>query len=185
MEGEGPTKGNKKHTGVVVYGDNMFETDVACCQFMGISVSQIEHLNHAIDEGLATLEPNISGEAFSRCRAVFNMPSPKPKQILNFYSWKNYRACAEDEHCFEEAIHLALTKPKYWFTFFPKFLYLVLFKRFHLLRGKDAKIPKESGHVLCIGNCCKELAEDEDAHFVQGCPPKPEDILKTIIQMKK
>lgn len=184
MEGEGPTTGQKKHTRAMVYGDDLFETDIACCNFMGVSPSQIQHLHYAIQEGLCTSEPEIKGEAFLRNRTSFEMPSPKPKQILNFYSWKNYHACAEDDHCFEKAIHLALVKPKYWFTFFPKFLYFVTFKRFHLLRGKKAKVPKDPGRILCIGNCSQDVADEIKAYFVPGCPPRPEDILKTISQMK-
>ncbi|MFC2141398.1 DUF362 domain-containing protein [Acidobacteriota bacterium] len=185
MEGEGPTQGRKKHTGVMAFGDNMFETDIACCHFMGQSPLEVEHLSHAITQGLFPSSPKVSGDAFSRLRTSFEMPSPKPKKVLNFYSWKNYNACAEDEHCFEEAIHLAMRQPRYWFTFFPKFMYLVLFKRFHLLRGKKATVPDMPGHVLCIGNCSRDTAEHCGAHFVPGCPPEPEDILKTVIRMKK
>jgi uncharacterized protein (DUF362 family) len=184
MEGEGPTQGRKKRTRVMVYGDDLFETDLACMHFMGASLSQVEHLRLAVEEGLARPEPMIKGEAFSRLRTTFQMPSAKPKQILNFYSWKNYRACAEDEHCFEEALHLALVKPRYWLTFFPKFFYLVLFRRLHLLRGKKAAIPGEPGYILCIGNCCEDVAKENGAFFVPGCPPQPEDILKAIIRMK-
>lgn len=184
MEGEGPTKGKQKHTRVIVYGDNMYETDVACCHFMGVSPSQIKYLRYAVEEGLGNYKPEIRGEAFALHRTLFEMPSPKPKQILNFYSWKNYRACAEDEHSFEEAIHLAMISPKYWFTFFPKFLYLVLFRRLDLLRGKKASIPEEAGHILCIGDCCRHVARENGAYFVPGCPPKPTDILETISNMK-
>lgn len=184
MEGEGPTKGTKKHTKVMVYGDNMFETDMACCRFMGVSPSDIKYLEYAINEKLITSDPIIKGDAFTTHRTSFEMPSSKPKKILNFYSWQNYRACAEDEHSFEEAIHLALIRPKYWFTFFPKFLYFIIFGRFHLLRGKEAKLPAAPGRILCIGNCCRETAEKNGAYFVPGCPPKPKDILKAIERMK-
>ena len=108
MEGEGPTKGTKKHTKVMVYGTDMSETDIACCHFMGVAPSQIRYLNYPINEGVVDAEPVIKGSAFSDRRTCFEMPRPIPKQILNFYSWKNYRACAQDEHSFEEAIHLAL-----------------------------------------------------------------------------
>jgi uncharacterized protein (DUF362 family) len=184
MEGEGPTKGSKKHTGVLVYGDDMLETDIACCKFMGVSSFEIRHLRCAAEQGLGRLEPEIIGEAFASLQTSFVMPSPKPKRILNFYSWKNYRACAEDEHSFEEAIHLALTTPKYWFTFFPKFIYFSLAGRFHLLRGKNAQFPDAPGRVLCIGECCRTVAEERKACFVPGCPPKPEDILRAIGRMK-
>jgi hypothetical protein len=184
MEGEGPTKGKKKHTKVMVYGDNMLEMDMACCQFMGLSPFRIEHLRCATEEGLGPPEPEIKGEAFAKLRTCFKAPSPKPKQVLNFYSWKNYRACAEDDHCFEEAIRLALLKPRYWFTFFPKFIYFILFKRLDLLRGKKAKIPEDPGRVLCLGDCCRDTARKSDAYHVPGCPPKPEDIIKTISRMK-
>jgi len=184
MEGEGPTKGTKKHTGAMVYGTDMLETDTACCYFMDVPPSSVEHLTHAVKENIGQQHPEIKGEAFARLKTAFVMPSPKPKQILSFYSWKNYHACAEDEHSFDKALHLAFRTPKYWFTFLPKFLYFVVFKKFHLLRGKHAKMPGEPGRVLCIGNCCKETADKNGAYFVPGCPPKPEDIIKTIQRMK-
>jgi len=184
MEGEGPTKGKKKVTKVMVYGENMIETDMACCHFMGVSPSKIEHLCNAVQERLGPNEAKVKGDAFVQRKTCFEMPSPKPKQILNFYSWKNYNACAEDEHSFDKAINLALRNPKYWFTFFPKFLYFVLFKRFDLLRGKNAKVPVNAGRILCLGNCCKDVANENSTYFVPGCPPKPEDILKTISRMK-
>ncbi len=183
MEGEGPTKGSKKHTGVLVYGDDMLETDIACCRFMGVSPYEIRHLKCAAEQGLGRTDPQIIGDAFESRRSSFAMPSPKPKRLLNFYSWKNYRACAEDEHSFEEAVHLALTTPQYWFTLL-KFLYFSLMGRFHLLRGKNAQFPNVPGRVLCIGECCRETAEGRDACFVPGCPPKPEDILRAIRRMK-
>jgi len=183
MEGEGPTKGKMKSTQVMVYGKDLFETDMACCQFMGVSPAQVPHLEHALQQGLCTSEPEITGEAFAGHRSVFEMPSPKPKQILNFYSWKNYRACAEDEHSFEKAVHLALVNPKYWFTFFPKFIYFILFKKFHLLRGKKAEVPHDAGRILCIGNCCRDVARENKTDFVPGCPPEPEDILKAVSRM--
>jgi uncharacterized protein (DUF362 family) len=184
MEGEGPTKGTPKRTNALVYGKDMLETDVACCYFMDVAPSGIEHLGYAKQANIGNYEPEIKGEAFAKLRTKFEMPSPMPKQILNFYSWKNYHACAEDEHSFDKALHLAYRTPKYWFTFLPKFLYFVVFNKFHLLRGKHAKMPGEPGRVLCIGNCCKETADKNGAYFVPGCPPKPEDIIKTIQRMK-
>jgi uncharacterized protein (DUF362 family) len=184
MEGEGPTTGEKKHTGLLVFGDDMLETDIACCRFMGVDPSQIRLMRYAIEQPIGRVEPEIIGEAFEALRTSFKMPSPKPKKILNFYSWKNYRACAEDEHSFEEAIHMALVNPRYWFTFFPKFLYFVVCGNFHLLRGKNAKYPDAPGRVLCIGECCRTAGQRPGAHFVPGCPPKPEDILKAVRRMK-
>jgi uncharacterized protein (DUF362 family) len=184
MEGEGPTQGKKKHTAVMVYGDDMVETDTACCQFMGVSPSSIRMLQSARNQEFGRREIEIKGEAFASRKTSFILPSPKPKKVLNFYSWKNYRACAENEHSFEEAIHLALRSPRYWFTFFPKFARFVLFGRFHLLRGKNADLPREPGRVLCVGDCCEEVARENDACFVAGCPPKPEDILEAVRRMK-
>ena len=86
MEGEGPTQGHRKRTKVLVYGDNPYETDLACCEFMGISPSQIKHLDHAVKEGLVQPESVVQGDAFQKNRVDFQLPSPKPKKILNFYS---------------------------------------------------------------------------------------------------
>jgi len=183
MEGEGPTKGKKRHTCVMAYGDDIFETDIACCRFMGVDPYRVEHLRYALEDGLVSPEPPVIGRAFDEHRTSFVLPSPGPKKIFRFYSWKNYRACAADEHAFEEAIHLALTTPRYWFKFFPKFAFLVLFRRLDLIRGRDAAIPSDAGRILCIGDCSWSVAERVGACHVPGCPPKPRDIIEAIIRM--
>ena len=50
--------------------------------------------------------------------------------------------------------------------------------------AEEPEVPEEPGRILCIGNCCEKVARENDAYFVPGCPPKPEDILEAVRRME-
>src|SRR5262245_61380358 len=116
MEGEGPTKGKPKATGVLALGTDIYETDFSCARFMGVDPMQVRHLAYAVERGHFSGTPDIMGEAFEARKTTFELPKHEPKKIFNFYGWKNHRACAECEHAVEHAFQLAARNPKYWFT---------------------------------------------------------------------
>ena len=189
MEGEGPTKGQPKHVGVLACGDDIYETDFACARFMGVDPTQVKHLAYVVERGLLSLPGGeaaalpVTGEAFEARRAVFDLPSDEPKKIFNFYGWKNDRACAECEHAVEHAFQLAVRNPRYWFTFMPKLAYLMLFDRVDLLRGREAKVPQGHGKLLLVGDCTQRLSEEYGVDYVKGCVPRPEDVIRRVMNM--
>lgn len=189
MEGEGPTKGRPKATGVLAAGDDIYETDFACARFMGVDPTKVAHLMYAVERGLLALPGGsaealpVTGEAFAARRATFELPGHEPKKILNFYGWKNHRACAECEHAVEHAYQLAAKNPRYWFTFFPKLAYLMMFDRVDLLRGREAEVPKGHGRLLLVGDCTRQLAEEYGVDYVKGCVPQPKDVIRRVLEM--
>jgi len=183
MEGEGPTKGKPKPTGVLALGTDIYETDFACARFMGVDPMQVRHLAYAVERGHFSGEVKVSGEAYESRKSVFELPDHEPKKLLNFYGWKNHRACAECEHAVEHAFHLGLVNPKYWFTFLPKLARLMLFDRIDLLRGRDAKIPEGHGKLLLVGDCTERLAQEYGVAHVPGCVPRPEAVIRRIMEM--
>ncbi len=189
MEGEGPTKGKPKKAGVLACGDDIYETDFACARFMGVDPTRVTHLAYAVERGLIELPGGdaaalpVTGEAFEARRSTFELPGNEPKKIMNFYGWKNHRACAECEHAVEHAYMLAIRNPRYWFTFIPKLAYLMLFDRVDLLRGREARIPEKHGRLLLVGDCTRRLAEEYGVGYVKGCVPKPEDVIRRVMQL--
>jgi uncharacterized protein (DUF362 family) len=189
MEGEGPTKGRPKSSGVFACGDDIYETDFACARFMGVDPTRVAHLAYAVERGLISLPGGdaaalpVTGEAFESRRSTFELPKDEPKKIFNFYGWKNHRACAECEHAVEHAYQLAARHPKYWFTFFPKLAYLMLFDRVDLLRGREAKVPEGHGRLLLVGDCTRRLAQEYGVDYVKGCVPRPEDVIRRVVEM--
>ncbi|HZI95018.1 MAG TPA: DUF362 domain-containing protein [Patescibacteria group bacterium] len=189
MEGEGPTQGTPKNSGVFVCGDDIYETDFACSRFMGVDPTQVTHLAYAVERGLIKLPGGdaaalpVTGEAFEARRSIFRLPKNEPKKIMNFYGWKNHRACAECEHAVEHAFALGMRNPKYWFTFLPKIAYLMMFDRVDLIRGREAKIPEKHGRLLLVGDCTQRLAEEYGVDYAKGCVPRPEEVIRRIVEM--
>lgn len=183
MEGEGPTKGTPKKAGVLVLGTDIYETDYACARFMGQDPTRIRHLAYALERGHFNDPQAVTGEAYVNRRTDFEIPDHAPKKLLNFYGWKNDRACAECEHVVEHAFKLGVSNPRYWFTFIPKVARLMLFERIDLLRGRDAKIPREHGHLLMVGDCTERLALEYGVPHVPGCVPRPADVIRRVMEM--
>ena len=183
MEGEGPTKGIPKKAGVIVLGTDIYETDFACASFMGVDPMGVRHLAYAVERGHFHGRPEILGAAFEARKTTFELPRDEPKKILNLYGWKNHRACAECEHAVEHAFHLAARNPKYWFTFVPKMARLMLFERVDLLRGRDARVPRDHGRLLLVGDCTERLALEYGVPHVRGCVPRPEDVIRRVLEM--
>ncbi len=183
MEGEGPTKGKPKAVGVIALGTDIYETDFACSSFMGVEPMQVRHLAYAVERGHFGGQPRILGDAFESRRTVFELPKNEPKKIANFYGWKNHRACAECEHAMEHAFHLGLVNPRYWFTFLPKMARLMLFDRVDLIRGRDARVPAGHGKLLLVGDCTERLAAEYGVPHVRGCVPRPEDVIRRVMEM--
>ncbi len=183
MEGEGPTKGTPKAAGVLVLGTDIYETDYACARFMGQDPLKIRHLAYALERGHFADQGEVSGEAYQSRKTEFELPGTEPKKILNFYGWKNHRACAECEHVVEHAFKLGISHPKYWFTFIPKVARLMLFERIDLIRGRDAKIPEGHGHLLMVGDCTERLATEYGVPHVPGCVPRPADVIRRVMEM--
>jgi uncharacterized protein (DUF362 family) len=183
MEGEGPTKGKPKRCGVLALGTDIYETDFACARFMGVDPMQVRHLAYAVERGHFDGRPVILGDAFEARKSIFDLPKNEPKKIANFYGWKNHRACAECEHAVEHAFQLGIRNPKYWFTFVPKMARLMLFDRVDLIRGRDAVIPKGHGKLLLVGDCTERLADEYGVPNVRGCVPRPEDVIRRVMEM--
>jgi hypothetical protein len=150
---------------------------------MGQDPLKIRHLAYALERGHFDDPRRVSGEAFASRRTEFELPDPKPKKLLNFYGWKNHRACAECEHVVEHAFKLGISNPKYWFTFLPKAARLMLFDRIDLIRGRDAKIPAAHGHLLMVGDCTERLAMEYGVPHVPGCVPRPADVIRRVMEM--
>ncbi|HEY3175072.1 MAG TPA: DUF362 domain-containing protein [Candidatus Polarisedimenticolia bacterium] len=189
MEGEGPTKGKPKPAGVLAVGGDIYETDFACARFMGVDPMKVTHLAYAVERGHLALPAGgadglpVTGEAFAARRASFELPKGEPTKLMNFYGWKNHRACAECEHAVEHAFQLGMRNPKYWFTFLPKLAYLMMFDRVDLIRGREAKVPDNHGRLLLVGDCTQRLASEYGVDYVKGCVPRPEDVIRRIQQI--
>lgn len=184
MEGEGPVNGKKKQAGVMVYGTNPIETDCVCCHVMGIDPTDVVHLSYGAAQGLGNTNPQILGNDPQKMKMHFTRGDEASKQSLRYRSWRNIYVCSACEHAFENAMEFAIHHPKYWLSYVCKFGFFSLFTGFNLIRGRNAKVPDNSGRVLCLGDCTKQFADENHFSYVQGCPPNPEDTVKAFHKVR-
>ena len=184
IEGEGPLRGRRKKVGALVLGTNLLEVDMACCEIMGIEYEKVEHIKEGLEQNVGPEKPEITGINPEEVKTSFKRPDEKHGHILNVYSWRNPYACSMCIDSFSLAVKSAVSNPKYLLTFIPKFAYLAIFKRIDIIHGFHAKIPDEHGRIICLGDCTKKIAEENGFMYVKGCPPKTEDILEALKEVK-
>ena len=182
LEGDGPAMGGKiRQLDLVVAGKDALKVDNVCCKIMGIPPSEIKHIKLANEffgnnetetiKGLQICELNIN---------KFKRANERLKKIGKIYYWRNSSACTMCSESLYQAIKEMKEKPALFLEYGPHVFYHLLFKRLDFLAGKDAEIPSNCGDVCCIGNCLASLAEKNNLRLVEGCPPKPLEILKKL-----
>lgn len=191
MEGNGPILGKKKKAEVLLVGPDAVETDVVGCLVMKQDPREIEHIRQIIDDlGIGSWNYQTRGLSIDEVVTQFDPADLVLKKSFNFYLWRNHRACHLDDDSFSDALRIAKKTPKYWFTFLPKLAYYMIFKRLDVIRGRGMSMPDipPGGKIIMTGECVRDLIsnfEEVPANvvFVPGCPPKPEDIIRAIIEM--
>jgi uncharacterized protein (DUF362 family) len=177
VEGDGPLHGKVKKARVFAAGTNMLEVDCVVARLAGFDPMKIEHLRIAAEEGVGETEPEVMGDAPS---SSFEPANESFGRVANIYSWRDPTACSMCIDSFSAAVHLAVRRPGYWFTLVPKLAYWGVFGKLHIIQGKQARLPGQSGRVVCLGRCTRELAEREGLTHLRGCPPTPEDVAETL-----
>lgn len=177
LQGDGPLHGKRVSAGVLALGTNMLEIDSVVARLVGFDPMKIEHLRIAAELGHGSTEPEVFGSAPSR---RFQPANEEFGRVANIYSWRDPTACSMCIDSFTGAVHLAVRRPRYWFTLVPKLAYWGVFRRLHIIQGKAAKLPEQSGRVICLGQCTRELAEREGLTHLKGCPPSPEEVAELL-----
>jgi uncharacterized protein (DUF362 family) len=177
VEGDGPLNGKVVKSRVFAVGTNMLEVDSVAARLMGFDPVKIEHLRLAHELGVGDMDPEVKGAAPSR---KFEPANESFGRVANIYSWRDPTACSMCIDSFSGAAHLAVRKPKYWFTLVPKLAYWGVFRKLHIIQGKAARLPGEPGRVVCLGECTRGLAEREGLTHISGCPPTPEEVAETL-----
>jgi uncharacterized protein (DUF362 family) len=177
VEGDGPLHGKVVRSRVFAAGTNMLEVDAVAARLMGFDPREIEHLRLARELRVGSMDPEVIGSAPSR---KFEPANEVFGRVVNIYSWRDPTACSMCIDSFSGAVHLAIRKPKYWFTLVPKLAYWGVFGKLHIVQGKAARVPNQPGRVVCLGQCTKGLADCEALTHLPGCPPTPEEVAETL-----
>ena len=177
VEGDGPLNGRPVRARIFAVGTNMLEVDSTAARLMGFDPRRIKHLAIAEREGLGAMDPEVLGSAPSR---PFVPANEEFGRVVNIYSWRDCTACSMCIDSFSAGVKLAITDPRYWFRLVPKLAFWGVFRKLHVIQGRNAKVPTVPGRVICLGHCTKDLAEREGLTHVPGCPPSARDVADTL-----
>jgi uncharacterized protein (DUF362 family)/NAD-dependent dihydropyrimidine dehydrogenase PreA subunit len=84
MEGDGPSQGRPRETGLVLAADNAVALDVGACRVMGVDPSRVDHLRIAAERGLGPAGlADISVDGTLEEDRGFHLPSPFRVGIAN------------------------------------------------------------------------------------------------------
>jgi len=182
LEGDGPGGlGEAVKLNLLVAGYNHVEVDATCCRIMGIDPKEVEHIKKSSALKLGTLNPKIIGENIDNVKRNFKRAQLHYIKKLNVHLHCPITACSSCHMSIAHMKVMLMKKPWHWHKLF----FHGVLGRLDLVVGSDCKLPKKYGKVICIGNCAKNTAEKHNFPWVPGCPPKSENILKTLVGKKK
>ncbi len=177
VEGDGPLNGRPIHSHILAMGTNMLEVDATAARQAGFDPTKIKHLAIALEEGLGTMDPEVIGAAPV---VRFEPANEEFGRVMNIYSWRDCTACSMCIDSFSAGVKLAAHDPKYWFTLVPRLAFWGLVGSLHIVQGREAKLPRVPGRVICLGRCTAGLAEREGLLHIPGCPPSARDVAETL-----
>lgn len=173
LEGNGPGALGRevKNLNLVILGDDSWEVDSVAAAIMGIDLSAVEHLM-LVNRDIARIQKY--SEEIQKYKRGFKLPSDMYKFFNITYEWSGNTCsgCSSIMHTLKTE---AFRNPR----LFLKLAYYALFRGVYLITGTP-KGKKSSGNIVCIGDCGKKFALENNLKFIAGCPPKTEDVLKAI-----
>jgi len=184
MEGEGPLKGKRIKSRVLIIGDNALETDIVGSRIMGIKETEVEHLRYALNEGLGDLNPSVFGDDIALLIKPFKRANPEWGRILKVSSRRNPYACSMCVDSLREALNIAIKSPFYWknFIFLVKFAYYAIFKGINIVQGLNTTYIPSKGWTVCFGKCTRKVAQKYKFTYLPNCPPSAAEVLTNFFK---
>lgn len=159
---------------LIIAGQSLIEVDNVCVKIMGFNVNEIKHM-------IPMEKLEIKGLSLQNVKTKFLKP-PDHTIRLNTHLWfKN--ACSGCIIKVGSAIKQIPKHPKATLNF----LRYGVFTRLNIFAGPGHNISESEiqGKVVCVGDCTKEFAEENNFPFVSGCPPNENEILTVICSKHK
>jgi uncharacterized protein (DUF362 family) len=181
IEGDGPLlQGKRIKSHVCIIGEDIVSVDATCCRVMGIDPFSVLHINIASKIGVGEMEPEISGVQIEKVKRNFKLPNMEYFKMFKLFNIRTKQACSMCSDSLREAMRMTLSSPVLFIKYMPKWIYLILFKGVQFTAGAKPLVKEGKGKVICLGKCSKRFAEEYGYCLASGCPPSPEEILKSL-----
>lgn len=158
-------------TGVVIGGDNCGEIDATVCRLL--EIHEPEHLRIARDLGLFSPDFTVLGDDNAIQRVAPRPDSHESKTLGRLRLWSNPQACTGCRAVFFDAKADAML-PRNLRGKWKLAVHAV--RGAELVMGMNPRWRREHDTVICVGNCTRQLADDNGYAFIPGCPPSLQDL---------
>lgn len=182
IHGDGPlTSGELIKSNIIIVSEDIVSADAAACQVMGIDPYSVKHIKYASDLKAGDINPEVKGDDINKIKVKFKKANEVYMEFCKIKVWRNPYACTMCGDAVRSVIIKIIKNPKYWFTIAPKIIFYTFFKGIDFVMGLKAEFTEEAGRLaIYIGNCTKEARKSKNAVFLEGCPPKEQDMLKKL-----
>jgi uncharacterized protein (DUF362 family) len=165
-----------KKDNILVAGDNAYEVDATAIRLLNIQ--EPEYFRIAREIGIGRDEFELSGySAVPFAPGTYRVH--KYKEYFNVRLWSNPRACSMCRLTLYNVKNMPLKDIKYTYKMYLKLMKFIITGA-DFVFGSKVEFSARSKNVICIGNCTKKLAEDNEYTHVPGCPPTKEEMIKYL-----
>jgi uncharacterized protein (DUF362 family) len=173
QEGLGPVNGFPVEMNLLVAGRDLLAVDATCARIMGFQPTEVPLLARAAERGLGTLDAgriDVVGEPLETVRRRFMRAEEDPRAPLDGVTLLTDEACLGCQNSLYAALlqmELDGTRARAdGLTF----------------ATGQAALPDDLSpdELIAVGRCCPAWTH-ELAGFVPGCPPRSQDIFRTVL----
>lgn len=180
LEGNGPNSltARPKWMGLLVAGTDLIEVDNACLELMGVPEGLAAHVPR--------VTPRILGERVAAVSKRFKLPEMKHHMVKSGNIYFGLGGCSGCPESLSGGVR-EMFAPAALTHLPPRLVMLarVVAGPTFIYIGKHAKLASSGGQHICLGNCTRKFAEENDLPFIPGCPPPPEAIHKAFDEMRE
>lgn len=182
IQGDGPlTSGELVNANVLIASEDIVSADSAACRIMDIDPYSVKHIKYASDFKAGDIDPEIKGDDVNKIKIKFKRANEVCLEFYKIKVWRNPHACTMCGDALKFVLVKIVKNPKYWFTVAPKIVYYTFFKGIDFVMGSNSKFTEDSKRlVIYIGKCAKAEEKSGNSIFIEGCPPKEQNMLKKL-----
>ncbi len=167
----------KKRSNLLICGDDNFETDRAACMLMGIDPATIPHIGPG---EVKFIEKEMKGLT-ARFRPVKTRDSIK---LMRFNVPLDPSTCTACANAGNESLMQLVLWPQILMLPYTlwRLLYFCVLNRTYIVMGSKPITPKRPCKVICIGDCTRKFARDNNYYHLPGCSPSIHEVRKTLMR---
>lgn len=162
---------------VLIAGDNTYEIDRLAVELL--KAPEPAYLKMARKIGVGSDDFTTLGISKQDVKSTHKIQPAEYKHFLRIRLWSNPRACSMCRYVFLSIKKFSNQDFRYA-TLMKLKLFRYAITGAEIVFGSKPHFEARYKNTICIGNCTKKLAKQNDYIHIPGCPPTKEQMLKCL-----